>query len=51
MRNGPCCDVRFYVYWIYIGGHAWRLAQGRVPPPLRPLIDTLDSITDAHTYY
>jgi hypothetical protein len=44
-----CCDTNYYIYWVTVAGHSWRLQQRRVPPAMRPLINELDAITDAHT--
>jgi hypothetical protein len=51
LRDTTCCDTRYYIYWVTMRGHTWRLQQRRVPPPMRPLIHELDALTDAHTGY
>jgi hypothetical protein len=49
LRNTWCCDTNYYVYWVTVRGRSWRLQQRRVPRSMRPLINELDAITDAHT--
>ncbi len=49
LRNTTCCNPGFYIYWISIAAHSWRLQQRDVPRSARGLIDELDAITDSHT--
>ncbi len=51
LRNTGCCDARYYFYFLSVHGRTWRLQQRSVPRSIRPLIDELDAITDAHTSY
>ena len=49
LRTTRCCDVRFYIYWLDVSGHGYRLEQHNVPGPAQPLITRLNRILDAHT--
>jgi hypothetical protein len=51
LRNTGCCDVGAYIYWVIGDGRSARLEQHEVPRDLRPLIEDLNAITDAHTTY
>jgi hypothetical protein len=52
LSDTACCnDPNYYLYWISVGGHTWRLEQRRVPRRARRLIDRLNAITDGHSHY
>jgi hypothetical protein len=51
LHNTSCCDVRYWIYWVSLGGRTYRLADKEVPASARPLMDTLDALIDAHTQY
>jgi hypothetical protein len=51
LRDTTCCDARYYIYDVSAQGHSWRLQQGDIPGPLRPLIAYLNAILDRHTAY
>lgn len=49
LRSTTCCSPRSYTYWVTEGGRSWRLQQGWVPINMRPLILSLDGLTNVHT--
>ena len=51
LRSTSCCSSLSYIYWVTERGRAWQLQQGRVPLNMRPLILTLDGITNVHTQF
>ena len=51
LRSTSCCNVNLYIYWLVGHGHSVRLQQGRIPRSLRPLVDQLNAIADAHMSY
>lgn len=52
LLDTPCCnDPGYYLYWVSVAGHTWRLEQRRLPRAARRLIGALNAITDDHTGY
>ncbi len=51
LRSTSCCSALSYIYWVIERGRSWQLQQGRVPLNMRPLILTLDGITNVHTVF
>jgi hypothetical protein len=51
LHSTTCCSALYYIYWVTSRGRSSQLQQGRVPVNMRPLILTLDGITNVHTVF
>lgn len=49
LRTTRCCDVNYYIYWLDVDGHGYRMEQHNVPGGAQPLINRLNRLLDAHT--